>query len=68
MNNLIGEDRHEALRVIDDDEAFDQWLIKFAKERNTPGPKKKPRGKSVSKEEFQKRTKGMLPNPSRKDA
>ena len=63
---LLSEDREEALRYIDNDHEFDAWLKRYADKRKREGAKNKPKGKMVSKEEYMKRTRGALPNPSRK--
>jgi hypothetical protein len=38
MNNLLGEDRAKALKVIDDDEAFDRWLAEYHAKQEAPQP------------------------------
>lgn len=63
--NMVGEDRAEALRVIEDDEKFDRWLQDFDRKQQmrstrqdtTSGRKKRPA--NISKEEFLARTGGI---------
>lgn len=62
---LFGEDKQEALKVIDDDARFDQWLKSYNDKNNKP-TKKKTSGVAVDKETFLKRTQGILPDPGRK--
>lgn len=64
---LLSEDREEALRYIDNDQEFDAWLKRYAAQKKREGAKgKKPKGKVVSKEDYMKRIKGAIPNPSNK--
>lgn len=62
MTNLIGQDREDAKRVIDDDEAFDAWLDDYERKKaremaqvGKPGGGKTPGRTSVGKEDFLKR-------------
>lgn len=64
MTELWGEDKHNAMRVIDDDAQFDLWLKKYNEKSSTTSTKSK-KGK-IDKEEFLNRTQGMLPMPGKK--
>jgi hypothetical protein len=33
LNNLFGEDRQEAVKVLDDDASFDRWLAEFERQK-----------------------------------
>lgn len=33
LNNLFGEERQEAVKVMDDDAAFDRWLVEFERQK-----------------------------------
>jgi hypothetical protein len=33
LNNLFGEDRQEAVKVMDDDASFDRWLVEFERRK-----------------------------------
>jgi hypothetical protein len=62
LNNLFGEERQAAVAVIDDDAAFDRWLVEFERQkanqaaeaarRQNGGQNNKPRMKVMSKERF----------------
>lgn len=71
VKNVTGKDRTDALSYIDHDAQFDIWLQKFAKDKEEEtqqmGRKQnKSSGSGVSQEAYLNRTKGMMPNPSRK--
>ncbi len=59
----MGEDRAEALKVLDNDEKFDRWMDAFERKRevqqNQVSGNKSPNksGKKMSKEEYIKRYK-----------
>ena len=61
-SELYGEDKEEAMKVIDDDQQFDAWLKKFA-DKQKKGSHEKPKGKSVDKEAFMNRKAHRLPRP-----
>jgi hypothetical protein len=69
LTQLMGEDRTDAITVIEDDVAFDSWMKDFERKRalqeaalrQGPGKAGKPAGKGrvkVSKEEFLERMGG----------
>ena len=64
LTELYGEDREDAMRHIEDDNAFDAWLKRYSAKQRTGN---KSKGKSVSQEEYFARTKGSLPQPKPKN-
>lgn len=63
LNNLFGDERAEAVKVMDDDAAFDRWLLELERERESQAaqrrresnaPATKRTSKPVSKEKFMK--------------
>lgn len=60
FTELWGDDKEDAMRVVDDDEQFDRWLKRY----NNKHKSKHSKGKaSVSKEEFLNRTGKKFPTP-----
>jgi len=59
LTNLYGEDRDDALAVIDDDVAFDRWLanynMKQAQASKTKPGSKRGGGSRISADEYEKR-------------
>jgi hypothetical protein len=57
-NNLFGEDKQDALTVIDDDDAFDRWMEEFERRQQLESAARASVGKpcksstSMSKDEF----------------
>ena len=66
MTEMIGEDRDEAMRYMDDDIQFDAWLSRYAAKQKSRNTNK--RGTPISKEEFFQRTQGKLPQPGKRNA
>lgn len=64
VSEMFGEDRDEALSVIDNDPQFDAWLRRF--NQKNKGSHKNSSGNKVSKERFFSRMKGKLPQPGTK--
>lgn len=54
-SHVMGEDRVDALKAIDDDEAFDRWQDNFSRKNDEITKGKKPRGTPVPKEKFQRK-------------
>lgn len=62
FTELFGDDKEEAMRYVHDDAQFDAWISRYSA-KNKAKTNQRTKGKPISKDEYFKRTKGMLPNP-----
>jgi hypothetical protein len=64
LNNLFGNERAEAVQVLEDDRLFDKWLVEFDRSRqkhNPPGTAAKDSNKKVmSKEQYLSQFNGVV--------
>lgn len=63
LTEMVGEDKDEALRYINDDFQFDSWLKRYAAKMKNRARKTGQGTHHVTHDTYMKRTKGMLPNP-----
>jgi len=63
FQEMFGEDKEEALNVIDNDEAFDAWLKRYSLKMKNLHKNTHTKGKKVDKDTYFSRTKGTLPQP-----
>ncbi len=62
FTELFGEDKEAAMKVVNDDAAFDAWLTRYSNTRKN-AHKNNPKGNKVTKAQYFARIRGALPKP-----